>query len=227
MNWLMRGLSSSVGKKFIVGVTGLLLCVFLVVHLGGNLLLYGGPGAYDAYAEALHEQEALVKVAEAGLVVLFVLHIGMALWSTKQNWGARPDSYALRRSKQENRVVLFAPSYWMLGTGLIILLFLIVHLGDFTWDLWHQPPDENVLPFDKALYIMKQPVSFAVYIVGSIFLGVHLAHGFGSAFRSLGWRHPKYTPFIWWFGVIFAIVMGLGFLSFPLWAWFYHPPSAG
>lgn len=221
MNWLMRGLSSSVGKKFIVGSMGLLLCVFLVVHLGGNLLLYRGPGAYDAYAEALHKQEWLVKLAEAGLVVLFGLHIVVSLWTTKQNRGARPDDYALRRAKVENRSIPLAPSYWMLGTGLIVLVFLIVHLGDFTWNLWHQPPDQDVLPFQKALYIMNQPVSFWLYVVGSVLLGVHLAHGFGSAFRSVGVRHPKYTPLIWWFGVIFAVAMGLGFLSFPIWAKFY------
>ena len=225
--WLIRGLRSTIGQKFLMGITGLLLCGFLVVHLAGNLLLYRGPGAYDAYAEALHKQEWLVKIAEAGLVVLFGVHILLAFVTWGENNTSRPVKYELRRSKQENRVIIFAPSYWMVGTGIIVLIFLIVHLGDFTLGLWHQPPrsgEEEVLPFHKALYVMNQPISFWVYVIGSIFLGVHLAHGFGSAFRSLGLQHPKYSPLIWWSGVVFAVVIALGFLSFPLWARFYSAP---
>lgn len=223
--WLIRGLRSTVGQKFLMGITGLLLCLFLVMHLAGNVLLYAGPGAYDAYAHALHKQEWLVKIAEAFLVVLFVLHIGLAVVTWRENNTSRPVGYEMRRSKQEHRVIIFAPSYWMVASGLIVLFFLIVHLGDFTWGLWHRPPHaegEHVLPFDKALYIMKQPFSYWVYIIGTIFLGIHLSHGFGSAFRSLGWQHPKYSPFIWWFGVLFAVAIGVGFLSFPIWAGFYH-----
>ena len=227
--WLMRGLRSTVGQKFLMGITGLLLCGFLVVHLAGNFLLYRGPGAYDAYAEALHQQEWLVKLGEAALLVLFGLHIVLAFVTWGENNSSRPVNYETRRSKQEGRVISLAPSYWMMVTGLVVLVFLIVHVGEFTLNLWHQPPQsegEEVLPFDKALYIMRQPVSWVIYVVGSLFLLIHLVHGFGSAFRSLGLEHPKYSPLIWWFGVFFAVVVGLGFLSFPIWAMFYYIPDA-
>ena len=222
--WLIRGLRTSIGQKFLMGVTGLLLCGFLVAHLAGNLLLYAGPGAYEAYAAALHKQEWLVKIAEVGLVILFGLHILLAFVTWSGNQRSHDYRPVPRKSKQDGRVILFAPSYWMMLTGIVIFLFLVIHLADFTWDIRHEF-DDDTGAFRKAVQIMNDPVSFWSYVVGSVFLGIHLAHGFGSAFRSLGLSHPKYSPFIWWFGVFFAVVIGAGFLSFPLWAALYVSPG--
>jgi succinate dehydrogenase / fumarate reductase cytochrome b subunit len=104
-------------------------------------------------------------------------------------------------------------------TGVVVLAFLLVHLSDFKWfDLRHTAPATNLEPFDKALVILQDKISFAVYIVGSVVLGYHVLHGFQSAFQTLGFNHPKYTPFIKFLSLVFAITVAVGFGSFPLWA---------
>ena len=201
-----------------MAVTGLLLCGFLVVHLGGNLLLYVGPEAYNNYARALHAQEWFVKIAEVGLVLLFGLHITLAFQTARQNRAARNHRYAVKESKIENRLSPAKPETWMLISGVVIFAFLILHLIDFTF---LQRPDIDYGSFEhnefaKAAAILKTPLSALVYTVGCAVLGFHLAHGVSSAFQTLGWNHPRYEPLIRWAGVIFAVLIGVGFTSFPL-----------
>lgn len=215
---LLRACGTTIGKKFIMAVTGLLLCAFLVVHLAGNLLLYVGPQAYNEYAHALHEQEWLVQTAEVGLIVLFGLHIVLAFQTTKENRAARRQRYFVKESKIDNRLSPFKPETWMLISGLIVLAFLILHLIDFTfllrWDIDYASYADN--EYAKAAAILRTPLTALVYTAGSAVLGIHLAHGVSSTFQTLGWNHPKYEALIRWFGVIFAVVIGLGFVTFPV-----------
>ena len=218
MNRLIRACSSTIGKKFIIAVTGLLLCGFLVVHLAGNLLLYVGPKAYNDYAHALHQNEALLKVAEVGLVVLFLTHLMLALQISRENRAARKVKYQLKESKIENRQGSFQPANFMLVTGLFVLGFLILHLIDFTFLL---RSDITYSDFEgdeaaKAAKILSTPLTGIVYTVGCALLGLHLAHGFSSAFQSLGMNHPEYESLLKWFGVIFAVIIAVGFVSFPI-----------
>jgi succinate dehydrogenase / fumarate reductase cytochrome b subunit len=227
LTWLTRALSSSIGKKFVMAATGLLLCGFLVVHLGGNLLLYQGADAYNGYADALHGQEWFVKAAEVILAILFVAHIYLA-WSTwRDQRHARHVSYRMKESKLYGRTLAFSPSNWMLVTGTVVLAFLILHLMDFALDA--RPdfnysvidpggPDQPIRPFVKALMILRNPISAAVYLIGCLALGFHLAHGFWSACQTLGLSHPKYTPFLKYLSFVFAAIIALGFGSFPIWA---------
>jgi succinate dehydrogenase / fumarate reductase cytochrome b subunit len=218
--WLTKAFSSSIGKKIVMAITGLALCGFLVVHLGGNLLLYFGEAKYNSYAHALHAQEILLLVAEIGLLVLFLGHIWLALKTNSENTAARPTEYAVRQSKMEEGPLAKPASAVMMVTGVVVLAFLLVHLSDFKiFDLRHTAPEGKVLePFDKALVILQDKISFAVYLVGSIVLGYHVLHGFQSAFQTLGFNHPKYTPFIKFLSLVFAITVAVGFGSFPLWA---------
>jgi succinate dehydrogenase / fumarate reductase cytochrome b subunit len=214
---LLRALSSSVGKKFVMAITGLLLCLFLVAHLGGNLLLYVGPQAYNSYAHGLHSQEWLVKIAEVILLILFVTHIYLAVRTTQENRSARNHSYLVKHSKLDAAPHTTSwpmhPEAWMFWSGAIVLGFLLLHLSEFTWEirLRGQPGEE---PFDKAVRILRDNVTSVVYLVGTLILGVHLWHGFASAFQSLGVSHPRYKNAIKWAGVVFAGVIGLGFASF-------------
>jgi len=219
VNWLVQGLSSSVGKKFVMGVTGLLLCGFLAMHLAGNLLLYVGEETYNAYAHALHSQEWLIKIAEVVLLVLFVGHIALALVLTQENQAARPIDYATRQSKKDTPVLIITPDNWMFVSGVIVLLFLLLHLSEFAWNIWLTEAVKGKEPFEKARIILTDPLSTFVYIVGPAVLGFHLWHGFASAFQSLGLNHEKYTPLITWLGIIFAVLVAVGFASFPIWAW--------
>lgn len=219
MNWLVRALSSSIGKKFVMGITGLLLCGFLIVHLAGNLLLYVGADAYNEYAHALHSQSALLAVAEAGLLLLFLAHLVLAVVTTRENKLARGrEDYALKASKQKPFLTFF-PHNWMWITGTIVLAFVLLHLADFRMGL-RNPGSADEAPFDKAVRLLKDPITMSGYLVGVIVLGIHLAHGFASAFQSLGINHPKYNTAIKIVGGLFAAVIAVGFASFPIWAMF-------
>jgi succinate dehydrogenase / fumarate reductase cytochrome b subunit len=215
LRWLHRLLTSSIGRKLVMGFTGLGLCGFLVVHLAGNLLLFAGADRYDHYAHTLHEQEWL-PLAETGLFGLFVLHIYLALATTSDNTRARSIGYTLKQSKLPDRQLTFSPENWMFLTGAAVLGFLILHITDMKLEA---RPDIDYVgkgPAAIAVSVLTNPISAAVYALGALILGVHLSHGFASACQSLGLSHPKYTPLIKKFGVVFAVVIALGFLSLPV-----------
>lgn len=222
MKRLLQACSTTIGQKYLMAMTGLLLCGFLVVHLAGNLLLYVGPRAYNAYAHALHEQEALVKIGEGGLIVLFGVHIALAFRTSRENRNARHKSYYLKESKIKDRIGLVRPETWMLISGVIVLVFLIWHLIDFTFELRESIVPVSGLkydklePYDKARILLQNPPTVILYAVGSAILGFHLAHGTGSAFQSLGWNRRQVKPLLRWGSIIFAAVLGVGFLSFPI-----------
>jgi succinate dehydrogenase / fumarate reductase cytochrome b subunit len=210
-----------------MAITGLLLCGFLVAHLAGNLLLYAGDNghSYNEYAHALHKQAALLAVAEVGLVGLFIAHIVIALSITRENRAARKVGYAMRQSKQEGRIAMEGarPDLYMALTGAVILGFLILHLMDFRLELrdakfYEDASGKDLEPYDKAMALLSSSnlITIAGYALGSFALLAHLAHGFQSAFQTLGLNHPKYTPHIKTVGLLFALVIGVGFASFPI-----------
>lgn len=221
MSLVLKALSSSVGKKFVMGITGLLLCGFLVAHLAGNLLLFAGPAAYNNYAHTLHGQAALLLVAEVILYFLFIAHIYLAFRTSAENRAARGQGYAVRKSKLDVAPHTTSwplhPEAWMFISGAIVLFFLIVHLGQFAWEIW-LPGPKGEEPFTKAIRILNDNATAVIYLVGVVILGIHLWHGFASAFQSLGITHPRYEGLIKWTGVVFATVIGLGFASFVFFA---------
>ncbi len=227
MRWLLNALSTSVGRKVVMSITGLLLCGFLVAHLAGNLLLYvpDGGHSYNEYAHALHKQVALLAVAEIGLFGLFIAHIVIALQVSAENRAARKVGYEVTRSKQEGRIAMeaYRPDAWMLATGIIVLGFLILHLMDFKFELrdkafYATEAGTKIEPFEKAMRLLSASnlITIVGYAFGSFALLAHLAHGFQSAFQTLGFNHPKYTPLIKLVGLVFAIAIGVGFASFPV-----------
>uniref|UniRef100_A0A7C4LR57 Succinate dehydrogenase cytochrome b subunit n=1 Tax=Schlesneria paludicola TaxID=360056 RepID=A0A7C4LR57_9PLAN len=218
LRWLHRLLTSSIGRKFVMGLTGLGLCGFLVVHLAGNLLLYAGPESFDRYAHALHEQEWL-PLAEAGLFALFLLHIYLAFVTAAENRAARHTGYALKQSKRRDLVWEWPAHNWMFLSGAVVLGFLILHLVDMKFEARPDVDYAGKGPYAVTVSVLRNPYSAAVYLLGTAILGFHLAHGFASAFQSLGLSHPKYTPLIKSFGYVFAVVIAAGFFSLPLSAW--------
>ena len=221
MSWLTNALSSSIGQKFVMGITGLLLCGFLVAHLAGNMLLFVGADAYNDYAAALHKQELLIKIAEAGLIALFGAHVYLAIKTTTANRSARKVAYAVTESKQGVPAIPGGVSSWMFATGAVVLAFVIWHLIDFTFEkrsLAYAVDGVSKTPYEKARMILQDGTSVIVYAIGCIALGLHLFHGVSSAFQSLGLNHPSYSKMIARAGAIFAILIAAGFISFVVWA---------
>ena len=218
--WLLKALKSSIGQKFVMAITGLLLCGFLVVHLIGNLMLYVGPETYNEYTHKLHENEGLLVVAEIGLFALFLLHIYLAFATRSMNSQARKIGYLEKQSKiDESNQSVFRAQNWMFLSGAIVLAFLIIHLGDFKFEMRLSEVSE-MEPYDKAVHILRNGISLFVYLVGPLILGIHLSHGVQSSFQTLGWYHPKYNKLIKVAGTIFSLIVGIGFASFPIWAMF-------
>lgn len=218
MNWLIAFLTSTVGRKLLIGFTGLFLCFFLVVHLTGNLLLYPGDAFYNEYAHKLHSNEEFLIVAEILLFSAFAIHILVALQiSIGTNWTARKNRYAMTQTKRDDRNVnIFGltPDTTMLVTGIIILGFLITHISDFKLEVWWDM--EGLEPADKAKMVLTDLSRIVIYLLGAVAVGIHVSHGLYSACQTVGFNHPKYMPAIKKLSVLFGIVVAVGFGSFPV-----------
>lgn len=215
MGWFLKFLNSSIGKKFMMAVTGSFLLIFLIIHLVGNITLFFGPGAFNAYVSALDLVKPLIRVIEVVLLGAFVLHIfnGLKLWL--ENKRARGITYKVNGSKENSTIF----SRTMAISGSIILIFLVSHLATFFWRFnVHDPMGlaTHHQYYDVVVYFLSMWWYSILYVVAMIFLGYHLNHGFQSAFQTFGWNHHRYFPVIEKIGTIYAIIMALGFASMPI-----------
>ena len=208
LTWLTRTARSSIGRKALVALTGLALIGFLIAHLAGNMTFYADSdgAAFDGYAHTL-ESNPLLPLAEIGLIVLFLAHIGMAVRLTIENRKARPQAYMVKKSHGGRT----PGSRTMVVTGILILLFVILHLFHFRFQ-----KSEDVSLAALVRFELSKPLASAAYVVGILALGLHLSHAFQSALQTLGLNHPKYTPLIKKVSVGLAILLTVGFLSFPI-----------
>jgi len=207
MDWLIKTVGTSVGKKLLMALTGLAFCGFLAAHLAGNLTLYGGADAFNSYAEHLHSLGPLITVAELGLLALFLVHVLTGLLLFVQNLKARPQRYAVDHSAGGRTV----GSRTMPYTGVLILLFIIYHLMNF-----HFVDKSHTTIFAIVAAAFANPIQMFLYIAAVIVVGVHVSHGFWSLFQTFGANHPKYMPVIQALGLLFAILMGVGFGFIPV-----------
>ena len=207
MNWLIRAFSSSIGKKQIMAATGLGFSLFVLTHLLGNLTVYSGREAFLSYVEKLHSLGSFVTLAELGLAVFAVLHIGMGLILFVQNLQARPVRYAVKKRAGGRTIGSITAPY----TGLLILVFIIVHLSKFRFVDKTMTDDFMILSstFSQMGYVL-------FYILGVTVVALHVSHGFWSGFQTIGLNHPKYMPSIQRFGVVLSVVLGVGFASIPI-----------
>lgn len=222
MSWLMDKLNSSIGKKFIMAFTGLLLIAFLVIHLLNNLLLFLGPEIFNSNVERLEAVKPIVRVIELLLLLIFIFHIYNALRLWYQNKKANPIKYAVNISSKNSTIY----SRTMVITGSIILIFLVLHLSTFWWSYnFNQHPVNDQYPFYSIIEnAFANPLLSIFYVVAMIILGFHLNHAFQSAFQTFGWRHKKYTPLVEKIGTAIAIIMTIGFGSIPV---FFYLASLG
>jgi len=210
MSWLVRALGTSIAKKQVMAVTGLLFLLFLAVHLVGNLSLYRGKEAFVAYAQGLHALGGLLLAAEIGLILCLALHIIFGTILFFENRRARPVKYLVDKTGGGGRTF---SSMTMPYTGLLILLFLVVHMATFSH---HLVDTSRQTVFQIARQVFSHWGYLVFYVFSMIVVAFHVRHGLWSAFQTLGANHPKYMPFIEKFSVLFAIVVGLGFASLPV-----------
>lgn len=216
MNKFVKTIQSSVMKKQIMGVTGLLLCGFLVSHLLGNLLLLVDQGrAFNLYAHAL-VSNPLIYVAEAILAAIFLSHIGMGIRLTIENKAARPEPYYMKQPT--GRGATFASST-MPYTGLIIFIFLIFHILHIKFGPVYMIAYDGVEVRDLyklMLEYFSSPLTVLWYVFAVVALGIHVSHGFWSAFQSIGFNHPKYNCLLKITAKLYAIAITLGFAYLPI-----------
>ena len=208
MNWLVKTFTSSIGKKQVMAVTGLSFCLFVTVHLMGNLTIYAGKDSFLSYVDHLHSFESLVTLAEIGLIFFAVLHIGTGLFLFLENRRARPAPYAVKKSAGGQTIGSWTAPY----TGVLILVFVIVHLIKFRF--------VDKMTIDDFVILSKTFADFGFwtlfYIAGVIVVAIHVSHGFWSGFQTLGLSHPKYMPLIERLAIVFSLVIGIGFASIPV-----------
>lgn len=210
---LCRFVQSGIGRKVIMGVTGLALIGFLVSHVAGNLLLLFSPGSFNAYSHALISNP-FIYGAEAILVLLFVGHLVNGIMVTIKNRAARPDNYKNKVGAGfTSRKSLSSAT--MIISGIILLIFVPLHIKTFKYGaLYEVAGDPAVRDLARLVYeVFSQPLYVAWYVVALLIIGGHLWHGFNSAFESLGFRYRKGLRCT---GHALAVVITSGFLVIPL-----------
>ncbi|MDP4281142.1 MAG: succinate dehydrogenase cytochrome b subunit [Bacteroidota bacterium] len=215
---------SSITKKVWMSFLGLFLMVFLVIHLGINLcLLRNDGGRWFTDAATFMQTNYVIKVFEVVLFAGFILHILIGIILQIHNWMSRPVRY-----KISNQTTTPFLSKYMIYTGGIVLIFLILHMMNFYFIKlgWVDNPisaRDNGEPdfYQIARLLFAQPAYSIAYIVLITVLGFHLYHAFQSAFQTLGLDHKKYTPFIQGFGKVYSILIPLGFICIPVYFLFF------
>lgn len=207
MNWLFNFLWSSVGKKLMMAVSGLCFCGFLVMHLAGNLTLFKGKEAFNAYAESLHALGPIITAAELVLLFLALVHVLTGVMLFLENLRARPGRYHVNQRAGGRTLGSATMPY----TGLILLVFIILHLLNFHFV---DRTERTIFQIVSATFESSAYVIF--YIAVMIVAAVHVSHGFWSAFQTIGANHPKYFPAIKGLALAFSLIVAIGFGTLPI-----------
>jgi succinate dehydrogenase / fumarate reductase cytochrome b subunit len=225
---LVKALTSTLSLKIVMALTGLAGAGFVLIHMLGNLQVFLGRDAYNDYAEFMQGLGGIKWAARLGLLTILALHVSTAIVLFKRNQTARPERYAEFEPRRTSIAALY-----MTELGLVLLFFIIYHIAHFTLGVVHGEFDnspyyaltemgEYGLRRDLYSHFIKsfqQPAIALTYIVASIALGAHLAHGATSMFKSLGlaigrWRVPFEVV-----GPAFGVLIGLGNISMPIAVW--------
>jgi succinate dehydrogenase / fumarate reductase, cytochrome b subunit len=209
---------SSIGKKFIVAITGIILILFVIGHLLGNLQIFLGPDWVNGYAQHLRDLGVLLWVVRVVLLFTVVLHIYFTIQLAIENRRARPKDYA----RKEHVKASFASRH-MVVSGLVVFAFIIFHLLHFTlrridsrFPLLKNDPLNHYDVYSMMVYGFQNIYISAFYIVGLFLLTLHLTHGSSSFFQSLGLNDKKMTPRLALGGRIFAWAIFVGYTAIPV-----------
>jgi succinate dehydrogenase / fumarate reductase, cytochrome b subunit len=222
MSRFRRLLSSSVGTKLLIGLTGLALFIYLILHLAGNALIFAGPDVFNEYSHALISNPLIIPI-EIGLLLVFVLHVYKAGRMWVDNQAARPDKYQKTAYAGHTSRKSFASSS-MIVSGAIIFFFVLVHVKQFKFGSWYQVAGSDEIRdlYRTEIEVFQQPFWVLFYVVGTLVAGLHLRHGIASGFQSIGVDHPLYTKRLTRLGIVLAIVIGGGLAVIPVLIYFTH-----
>ena len=209
-------LSSTVGSKLLIGVTGFALFGFLILHLAGNLLLFSGAETFNAYSHSLLSNPLLVP-AEVSLLALFLLHAYKTTSLVVRSRRARPEKYATRRRAGPPSRKSLASST-MIASGLFLLLFVPLHLKTFKYGAHYESAAAGVRDLHRlVIEVYSQPGYVVFYVISMTIVGFHLWHGVSSAFQTVGADAPRWTAAIRRLGWLAAVVIAGGFMAVPIW----------
>ena len=217
MNSISAFTRSSIGRKYIVAITGVILIGFIIGHLLGNLQIFIGPDAVNQYAVSLRNLGPLLWAVRIFLLVAVVLHIYFTIRLAIDNRAARPQAYA----RKDHVKATFA-SRTMALSGLLVLAFILYHLAHFTFlvvnpqyaELHDAQGRHDV--FSMMVYGFQNPIVSTFYVIAMFLLTLHLTHGTSSFFQSLGLNDKTLTPKLAWGGRIFAWLIFAGYTSIPV-----------
>lgn len=208
---------STIGKKYVMAITGLIWFGYLIVHLWGNLKIYAGPSFLNDYGgwlrtvgEPFFGFSQLLWLIRIILIPAFVIHVWAAIQLTTRDNASRPQKYSMRKNLEST----FA-SRTMIYGGLFILLFVIYHLLDFTFGTVNPSYEEGNI-YHNVVASFHQPVVAIFYVLAMIAVGLHLWHGVWSLFQTLGWNTARANRLIRNFATFAAVVLTLGNISIPV-----------
>jgi succinate dehydrogenase / fumarate reductase cytochrome b subunit len=227
--WAEPFIKSSVGGKYVVAITGFILTVFVIVHMAGNLQVFLGPDAINAYAHSLKANAALLWLARIILLAAFIVHISTALWLNWKAKRARPVRYAYEQTVQAS----FAARH-MVITGLVILVFVLFHIAHYTLGVvmpaevapgvrvnYLDLQDNKFRPdvFSMMIYGFRNPIVSVLYIIAQLCLFLHLTHGVASMFQTVGLNAPRAQRLIRAIAWVVALVVCLGNIGIVVGVW--------
>jgi succinate dehydrogenase cytochrome b subunit len=219
MSSQLRGFSSSVGTKILIGVTGLALFLYLIIHIAGNLIVFFGPAAFNHYAFVMEYGNPLLPVIEIGLLLIFLLHIYKTVTMFLANQQARPIRYAQKKWAGTPSRKSIASST-MIVSGLWLIIFLIIHVKAFRFSPETPWPGGGRDLYKQEMDVFVNPFMMAFYVLSMIVIGSHLWHGIASSFQSLGGDHPKWTPRLLVASKVIAVAIAGAFIVIAIWAHF-------
>lgn len=216
--------SSPVGKKVFTGITGLGWFIFTIVHMTGNLSYFASDAnAYNEYAHFLMSLGPLLWALEIGLLVFLIMHafLGIGIYLNKRK--ARKAAYAKYASKGGEQTKQSLSSRTMIWTGLILLVFIVIHLASFKYGTYYEVM-VNGEPMRDLKRLVTEKFQSPFYAFGYtavvLLLAFHLRHGIWSAFQSLSLTNPRLTPVIYTAGTILGLLLATGFFVLPLYIYF-------
>jgi succinate dehydrogenase / fumarate reductase cytochrome b subunit len=210
--------SSSVGTKILIGITGIALFLYLVIHVIGNLLVFAGPEFFNKYAYTL-EDNPLIPIIEIGLLLIFLIHVYRTVRMFLGNQEARPTAYVQKKyaGKPSRKSVA---SSTMIVSGLWLVAFIVIHVRAFRFAPETPWPAGGRDLYSQEMAVFRNPLIVGFYVLSMIVVGSHLWHGIASAFQSLGADHPKWTPRLLAAAKVIAFAISGGFIVIALWAYF-------